>query len=180
MSVSLGAARAHRGERRVARGIEEGDHALRRFDVVRADVLGDAAGFARRDLGAADVVEQRGLAVVDVAHDGDHRRTRLLVLGHVLALQVFFDLVALQDLGDVAQFLDHQRRGVVVDGLVDGGHHAHVHHRLDHFGGLDRHLLREFRGVMVSPMVTSRLTGAVGISKPCFASTPPTDWWCVP
>ena len=46
------------------------------FHVVGADVLRDAAGFARRHLGAADVVQQRGLAVVDVAHDGDDRRAR--------------------------------------------------------------------------------------------------------
>ena len=98
-----------------------------------------AATFVR-----ADVVEQRGLAVVDVAHDGDHGRTRLFVLGHVLALQVFFDLVALEHLGDVAHLLDHQRRGVAIDGLVDGGHDAHVHHGLDDFGGLDGHLLRDF------------------------------------
>ena len=48
----LGAARAHRGERRVARRVEEGDHALRRLHVVRADVLRDAAGLTGRHLGA--------------------------------------------------------------------------------------------------------------------------------
>ena len=49
---------------------------LRGLDVVRADVLRDAAGLARRHLGAADVVEQRGLAVIDVSHHGHDRRTR--------------------------------------------------------------------------------------------------------
>ena len=43
-------------------------------DLVGADVLGDAAGLAGGDLGLADRVEQRGLAVVDVAHDRDDRR----------------------------------------------------------------------------------------------------------
>ena len=46
----LGAARAHRRERLVARRVEEGDHAARRLDVIGADVLRDAAGLARRDL----------------------------------------------------------------------------------------------------------------------------------
>ena len=46
----LRAARAHGGEGLVARGVEEGDHAARRFDVVGADVLRDAAGLARRHL----------------------------------------------------------------------------------------------------------------------------------
>ena len=46
-------------------------------DVIRADVLRDSAGFARDDVRLADVVEQRRLAVIDVTHDGDDRRTRL-------------------------------------------------------------------------------------------------------
>ena len=72
----LRAAGTHGGERLVARRVEERDHAARRFHVVGTDVLGDAAGFARGHLGAADVVEQRGLAVIDVAHDRDDRCAR--------------------------------------------------------------------------------------------------------
>ena len=74
----LGAAGAHRGERGVARRIDEGDLAVLRLGhLVGADVLRDAAGFAGRDFGLADGVEQRRLAVVDVAHDGHDRRARL-------------------------------------------------------------------------------------------------------
>ena len=72
----LRTAGAHGGERLVARSVQERDHAALGFHVVGADVLGDAAGFARGHLGAPDVVQQRGLAVVDVAHDGDDRRAR--------------------------------------------------------------------------------------------------------
>ena len=92
----------------------------------------------------ADVVEQRGLAVIDVTHDGDHGRTRRFGLGRFCALQIFFDLVVLEHLGGVAHLLDDEHRGVLVDGLVDGRHHAHVHHGLDDFGGLHGHLLRDF------------------------------------
>ena len=49
--------------------------------VIGADVLRDAAGFALGDARFADGVEQRGLAVVDVAHDRDDRRARDDVLG---------------------------------------------------------------------------------------------------
>src|SRR6185295_15899091 len=73
----LRAARAHRRERGVARRIEERDGATRRRHRVRADVLRDAAGFTLGDLALADVVEQAGLAVVDVTHHGHDRRTRL-------------------------------------------------------------------------------------------------------
>ncbi len=71
-----GAAGAHHGERLVARRVEEDDLAAVDFDLVGADVLGDAAELALGDLRRADGVEERGLAVVDVAHDGDHRRAR--------------------------------------------------------------------------------------------------------
>ena len=43
-------------------------------------MLGDAADLALGDAGVADGVEQRRLAVVDVAHDGDDGRTRLEIL----------------------------------------------------------------------------------------------------
>ena len=47
----LGAAGAHRGECRMARRIQEGDHALGSLHPIGADVLGDATGLAGRHLG---------------------------------------------------------------------------------------------------------------------------------
>ena len=52
-------------------------------------MLGDSAGLARGHFGLANGVEQAGLAVIDVAHHGHHRRPRqkvflLLFLGDVL------------------------------------------------------------------------------------------------
>ena len=76
MSVTLRAAGAHGGERLVARRVEEGHDLVAVVHLVGADVLGDAACLAGRDLGLADRVEQRRLAVVDVPHDRDHRRAR--------------------------------------------------------------------------------------------------------
>ena len=52
----------HGGERLVARGVDEGDGALVALvlgpDLVRTDVLGDAAGLARDDVRLADRVEE--------------------------------------------------------------------------------------------------------------------------
>ena len=74
----LGAAGAHGGERLVARRIDECHLvAQRRRHLIGADVLGDAARLAGHHVGLADGVEQRRLAVIDVAHDGDDRRARL-------------------------------------------------------------------------------------------------------
>ena len=69
-----GAAGTHGGERLVTRGVEEDDALAVVVDLGRTDVLGDAAALAGGDLGRADGVEQAGLAVVDVAHDGHDRR----------------------------------------------------------------------------------------------------------
>jgi hypothetical protein len=55
----LGAARTHGGEGRVAGRIYEGDASTRRRrHLIRADMLGDAAGFAGCDFGRADGVKQ--------------------------------------------------------------------------------------------------------------------------
>ena len=86
-----GASGAHRGKRLVARSIEERDLLAFPVHLIGADVLGDAAELLLGDVRAADRVEQRGLAVVDVAHNGDHRRpgNRLRrVLGLRLGLQL--------------------------------------------------------------------------------------------
>ena len=140
-----GAARAHRREGRVAWRVEESHTALRRLHMVGADVLGDAACLACGDLGLADVIEERGLAVIDMAHDRDHGRPRQFLDDRAIdALDIGLDLVVTEELGGVAHLLDHQHGGVLVDGLVDGGHQTQVHHDLDDFGGLDRHLLGEF------------------------------------
>ena len=73
----LGAARAHRGEGGVAGRVEEGDLlAALQLHLIGADMLGDAAGLAGHDVGLAQRIEQRGLAVIDMAHDGDDRRAR--------------------------------------------------------------------------------------------------------
>ena len=75
------AAGAHRGEGGVAGGVEESDAVAVVLDAVSADVLRDAAGFARGDARLADRVHERGLAVIDMAHEGDDRRAQLEFLG---------------------------------------------------------------------------------------------------
>ncbi len=71
-----GSAGTHFRESFVARSVQKDDVALLRLHVVGADMLGDTAIFRRGDIRLANPVEQRGLSVVDVAHDGDNRRTR--------------------------------------------------------------------------------------------------------
>ncbi|CKY23832.1 Uncharacterised protein [Mycobacterium tuberculosis] len=53
---------------------------------------GNAAGFAADDIGVTQRVQQRGLAVIDVTHNGHDRRTRRrigrMIVGNVE--QAFF------------------------------------------------------------------------------------------
>ena len=101
----------------MARGVDEGDEPFHTVvldgHLVGTDVLGDAAGFAFAHAGLPDSVEQSGLAVVDVTHDGDHRRTLLevflaalvLAIGQVEGFQQLAVLVLRgHDLHLVAQF----------------------------------------------------------------------------
>ncbi len=109
----FGAARAHRGERGVARRIEESDlRARRQLHLIGADMLGDAAGFARDHIGLAQRIEQRGLAVIDVAHDGDDGRTRRQITAFVLGALQAFEHVGFGNAAHlVTEFGRHQFRG---------------------------------------------------------------------
>ena len=140
----LGAAGAHRREGLVARRVEERDDlVVGRVDLVGADVLGDAAGLARGHLGLADRVEQRRLAVVDVAHDrddgrraarGPRRRRRtsgsvVLLVGDVDDLDLLVELVG--------EDLDR----VVGQRLGERGHLPQLHELLDDLGDGDAQVL---------------------------------------
>ena len=126
----LRAAGAHGGERLVARRVEEGDRlAARQLDVIGADVLGDAARLAGHDVGLADVVEQRRLAVVDVAHDGDHRRPRLQFARFLLRLRFDLGVVLL-----LLHRLEAELRRDQLD-LVEVEPLVHRHHQAEFLEG---------------------------------------------
>ena len=75
----LSTAGTHGGKSLVAGRVDEGDLATVDVHDGCTDVLGDAARFTCGNASMADSVEQRGLAVIDVTHDGNDRRTRLQV-----------------------------------------------------------------------------------------------------
>ena len=102
----------HRGERLVTRGVDERDEPFLTVhlggDLVRTDVLGDAAGLTLDHLGVTDRVQQAGLTVVHVTHDGDHRRARcqdVLALGLQFRLEV--DVEGLEQLALLVLRGDH-------------------------------------------------------------------------
>jgi hypothetical protein len=150
---------AHGAERGVTRRVEEGDLRqlvlavrMRHGNRVSSDVLGDATGFTGRDIGFANHVEQRGLAVVDVAHDGDDRGARLELLDLVLLVEFhLFDggvdsatALALLHFKPEAVFRAQPLGDDLVDGLVDVGHDLQLHQVGDELERFSSQLLRQF------------------------------------
>ena len=151
----FGAAGTHCGEGFVARGIEERDLAGFTLkingDLVCTDTLRDAAGFACDDVGAADGVEQSGLTMIDVAHDGDDRRARpqILILLQFLFIQIDVELLQQllillfggHDLDVPADFLAEDLEGGLIQGLRCRGHFAEMEQHGDKGRRIDVDLL---------------------------------------
>ena len=138
----LGAAGAHGGKRLVARGVDEGD--LTVVDVYHGstDVLGDAAGLAFGNAGVADSVKQRGLAVVYVAHDGNHGRARLQVfLGVVVNNRELF--LGRDNANLAVQVVGDKLYQIVAHGLGKGKRAAQKEQALDNVVGGNIHQLGE-------------------------------------
>ena len=138
----LRAARPHRRERLVARGVEEGDPIAVLMHLIGADVLGDPARLAGDHLGLADRVEQRRLAVVHVAHDRHDRRPGGEVLvGVVVDRLLDLLLGAADDLDLLAERFRQGRDGLVGQRLGERRHLAQLHELLDHLGAAEAEAL---------------------------------------
>ena len=131
-----GASCTHGGEGGVTRRIKERNVLTVDIDAVCADVLRDAAGFARGNVCVADGVQNGGLTVVNVAHDNDDRCARHKVCIVVFAVvddavfdgddDLFFDLCM--------ELIGNEYGGIKIDGVVDGSENAVCHKLLDDFG----------------------------------------------
>ena len=64
--------RSHFSKRFVARRIHKGDRATIFFHLIGSDLLSDATSFAGNNLGTDQIVEQRCLAMVDVAEKSNN------------------------------------------------------------------------------------------------------------
>ena len=151
----LGAAGAHGRERLVARRVEERDPPAVDLGLVGADVLRDPAGLGLDDRRLADRVEQRRLAVVDVAHDRhDRRPVSERLLGVVVRLRLGVLVGRVLD-RDLALELGREQLDLVVgERLVAVLHLAEAHQELDQIAAP-----RCRRACEKSPSVDARLDG---------------------
>ena len=129
----------------MARGINKHNALFAYLHFVGADVLGDASGFAGRHVFLADGVEQAGLAVVHVAHHGNHRGPGLQIFSGFflgdLENHFFFEG---DDADDAVEGLRQIGCCLYVQCLVDAGKYAAVQKRFQKVFGADVQLFREF------------------------------------
>ena len=137
---------AHVEERFVARRVEERDLlACLHLHLIGADMLGDPARFAAHHISAAQRIEQRGFAMIDMPHDGHDRRTNLERIGSVHVLRnVDFD-IAFGHAGDVvAEFGHEQFGGILVDIIAHCRGLTHFEQRLDQIVAAFGHTVGKF------------------------------------
>ena len=117
--------------------------AVGRGHLVGADVLGDATGLTRGDVRLADAVQQRRLAMVDVAHDGHDgwpraaaaRPILVVFLGEVARLELGFFLLARIDQPHLGTDLGREQLDHVVGERHGRGHHLALgEQEADHVG----------------------------------------------
>ena len=141
-----GATGAHRREGGVSRCIQEGDSVVARgLDHVGTDMLRDASRFSFDDVRFAQIVEKRGLAVVDMAHDRDDRRawlerTLLLVVLGLFEKSLFLFFHRLRAEPELIRDRDNR---VHVEALVDAHDDTQLQARGDDFVWPGSHLLGE-------------------------------------
>lgn len=154
----LGATGTHGREGLVTGGVDEGDLAILLvdggLDLVGTDGLGDASGLAALHIRASQRVEQLGLAVVDVTHDRDGRRTgrEVLVVAVVLAeleveagQQLTILVLRGDDLDLVVELGAQHLEGVVGHRLGGRDHLTEVEQHLHQLCRLDLDLLGQVR-----------------------------------
>ena len=136
----LGTARTHRREGLVTRRVEEGDLLTVEVYRVGTDVLRDTSGLALDDVRLADVVQKRGLTVVDVSHDRHDRRTRHEILLLVFLFMYCIDHFRADKFCLETELISHYVDGLSIEALVyryeqtkvktglDNLRHRHIHH----------------------------------------------------
>ena len=168
----LGTAGTHGGKRFVSRRVEEGNlSSVFQRDVVGTDVLRDAACLAGDDVRLADVVEQRRLTVVHVAHHGDDGGARFQVFLVVLFLYNCLRHFRADVFGLESKLIGNQVDGLGIEALVDGDHDAHAHAGGDDLRHGDvhhacqlvrRHEFRQLQGLAFCHFHVFQLVHAVG------------------
>ena len=142
----LGAARAHLRKRGMARRVDEGNACVvRKLHLIGADMLGDPAGFAGGDIGRPQRIQERRLAVIDMAHDGHHRWAGHQAASVIrFAFQADFHVRCAHPLHLVAELMHHQFGGIALDTLGHRRGDAQLHELFHYLDAPHRHAVGKF------------------------------------
>ena len=126
----LGATTSHGGEGFVARRVQERHLFPAYRNRVRADMLRNPTGLAFRHLRLPDGIKQRGLAVIDMAHDCHDRWPRFklnLFLRLRDGIQQLFSGLLHRHIDLDPALLSNDHGCINVHGLIEREHLAHIH-----------------------------------------------------
>ena len=141
----LCAAGTHSGESLMARGIQEYNLLALVVYLISTDVLGNTAGLAGSNVGFADSVQQGGFTMVNVAHNGNNRRTRNAFFRRIVNLGNLGRILFRSLLANLyAEVVADKLCGIKVDILVNGNHYAQHEQSLDYFINLTLNELGKF------------------------------------
>ena len=141
----LCAAGTHSCESLMARGIQEYNLLALVVYLISTDVLGNTAGLAGSNVGFADSVQQGGFTMVNVAHNGNNRRTRNAFFRRIVNLGNLGRILFRSLLANLyAEVVADKLCGIEIDILVDGNHYAQHEQSLDYFINLTLNELGKF------------------------------------
>src|ERR1041384_3094325 len=109
---------------------------MREGDSVSANVLGESSGLTGRHVGFPNAIQQSSLAVVHMAHNRHHRRTRNQLFGLVFDVQLELFDWSVDNAAAALALLHFEPESILgadpfrdrfINGLVDIGEYTRLH-----------------------------------------------------
>ena len=137
---SLSTTGTHGGKRLMTWSIQEGYLATAvQSHTVSTDMLGNTTRLTGNHIGIADIVEQRGLTVVNVTHHGYDWSTWNQVVLIILFLAHCLLNLGTHVFGLETELLSHHINGFSIQTLVDRYHDTYTHQGRDNLSNADIH-----------------------------------------
>ena len=122
----------HGCESFVTRGIKESNAAsIIELYVVSTDVLSDTACLSGNDIGLSDIVEERGLTMVNVSHHGNDRSTWHEIILVILSFLHSFLHLSADIFRCETELFSYDIDGFSVQSLIDTYHNTDRHECTD-------------------------------------------------
>ena len=145
----LCATSSHFRESRVTRRIKDRNLFSRfQLKLIGTNMLGDTARFARRHIGCPQSIQQGRLAVINMSHNRNHRRTRLAIFfirRCIINDKVIFNVRLRNTFNCMAEIFDNQLGRIGIENIIHRCHCALLHKVFHNVARAFRHTVRQFR-----------------------------------